>query len=159
MVQEAGAKVTVSVAVNDKGQRSRQQVVGVIIKEALQPPLAANAEMVDAVRSLTKKQEGIWVPRHMDDDGNQRPVIFKGQGLAQVTSMSELPQPSAGQQFHIRNLYTYTEVSEAACEPALQVLPGLSILKSSFIHLEPSIVSQGWRGRGARVKCGRVCGR
>ena len=122
MVQEAGAKVTVSVAVNDKGQRSRQQVVGVIIKEALQPPLAANAEMVDAVRSLTKKQEGIWVPRHMDDDCNQRPVIFKGQGLAQVTRMSELPQLSAGQQFHIRNLYTHAGVSEAQCENVLQVL-------------------------------------
>ena len=123
MVQEAGFKVTVSVPSYDKGQRSRQQVGGMIIKEALQPPSAANVEMVDAIRSLAKQQEGLWVPRHIEDeDGNQRPVSITVQGLVQVTRMSELPQPSAAQRFHIRNLYTHAGVSEAQCENVLQVL-------------------------------------
>jgi hypothetical protein len=123
MVQEAGFKVRVSVLSYDKGQQTSQQVGGMIIQEALQPPSAANAEMVGAIRSLVKQQEGLWVPRHIDDeDGNQGPVSFTVQGLAQVTRMSELPQPSAAQRFHIRNFYTHAGVSEAQCENVLQVL-------------------------------------
>jgi hypothetical protein len=114
MVQETGFKVTVSVLSNNRGQRSRQQVDGIIIKEAFQPPSAANVEMVDAIRSLVKQQEGLWVQRHIDDeDCNQQPVSFTAQGLTQVTRMNELPQQSPAQHFHIRNFYKHVGVSEA----------------------------------------------
>ncbi len=123
MAQEAGFKVEVSVTSYDLGQRSRKQTVGVTIKEALRLPPVANAEMVDTIRSLAKQQEGLWEPRHMEDeDGSQRPVIFTRNGMEQVTRMSELPKTPADQRFHIRNLYTHTRVSEVECENALQVL-------------------------------------
>jgi hypothetical protein len=44
MTQEVGFKVMVSVLSNDKGQRPRQQVGGIIIKEPIQPPSAANTD-------------------------------------------------------------------------------------------------------------------
>jgi hypothetical protein len=111
-------------------------VDGIIIKEALQPPSVANVEMVDAIRSLVKQQEGLWVPRHIDDeDGNQRPVSFTAQGLTQVTRMSELPQSSAAQRFHIRNFYKHVGVSEAQCEDALQVL--MQLQKADEVQAVP----------------------
>jgi hypothetical protein len=141
MIQERGSKVTVSVLSHDKTQRSRQQVDGIIIKEALQPPAAANAEMVNAIRSLVQQLEGLWVPKHInDEDGNQRPVNFTAQGLAQVTRMSELPQPSAAQPFHIRSLYKHAGVSEVQCEDALQVL--MQLQKTNEVQAVP--VGEQW---------------
>lgn len=139
--QEVGTKVTVSVSVNIKGKLSRQQVVGAIIKEALQPPVAADEDVAAAIRDLAEKQEGIWVPRYVDDgDGHQRKVIFAAQGLTPVTRMSELPQPEDGQDFHIRSLHKYTGTSEAACESALQVL--MQLQKDGVI--QPVDVNEQW---------------
>ena len=61
-------------------------------------------------------------------------------GLAQVTRMSELPQPSAAQPFHIRSLYKHAGVSEVQCEDALQVL--MQLQKTNEVQAVP--VGEQW---------------
>jgi hypothetical protein len=123
--REAGTRETISVTVttSNKGTLGTLKIVGVPVKDKLQPVMVASAEMLTAIQRIINMQEGLWVPKFTHDEAEgKRLVIFTPTGGERITRLSELQKPSPDQLFHVGNLHVHAGVSAEACDRALEVL-------------------------------------